>query len=87
MMKKDIEDKVKDIIDLDFEVEECCIIPDMDDSRLTFSNKGLRSEATTLYIDMRESTKILNKHNRKTIAKTTYGIFSHHCENRKIHGW
>lgn len=68
-MKKDIEDKVKDIIDSNFEVEECYIVPDIDDSRLTFGNKGLRFEATTLYIDMRESTKILNKHNRKTVAK------------------
>jgi adenylate cyclase len=74
-VKKEIEDKVKDIIDSNFEVEYCYKVPDIDDSRLTFGNKGLRFEATTLYIDMRESTKILNKHNRPTVAKLHMAYF------------
>jgi len=74
-VKSDIEEKVKEIIDNNFEIEDVSIVPDIDDSRLTFSNKGLRFEATVLYIDMRESTKILNKHNRSTVAKLHMAYF------------
>jgi class 3 adenylate cyclase len=74
-MKEDIIKKVKEIIDTKFEIENCYAVPDIDDTRLTFSNKGLRFEATTLYIDMRGSTKILNKHNRGTVAKLHMAYF------------
>lgn len=68
-MKSAIEEKVTEIIDNYFDVEDISSVPNLEDSRLTFGNKGLRFEATVLYIDMRESTKILNKHNRTTVAK------------------
>ena len=74
-MKLDIENKVRDIIDGDFEVEDVDIVPDLEDSRLTFGNKGLRFEATVLYIDMRGSTKVLNNHNRTTVAKLHMAYF------------
>lgn len=74
-MKKEIEDKVTQIIDTKFDVEECQIVPDIDDPRLTFGNKGLKFEATTLYIDMRGSTAMLNKHNRPTLAKMNMAYF------------
>ncbi len=74
-MKSAIEEKVTEIIDNDFDVEDISSVPNLDDSRLTFGNKGLRFEATVLYIDMRESTKILNKHNRTTIAKLHMAYF------------
>jgi len=74
-MKEDIEKIVKDIIDTSFEVADIETIPDLEDSRLTFYNKGLRFEATTLYIDMRGSTKILNKHNRRSVAKLHKAYF------------
>ena len=68
-LKQKIENKVTEIIDNDFEVTDITDVPNIDDSRLTFGNTGLRFEATVLYIDMRESTKLLNNHNRKTTAK------------------
>ena len=74
-MKSDIEEKVTDIIDSSFVVENINVVPDLGDTRLTFSNKGLQFEATILYIDMRESTKILNKHNKTTIAKLHMAYF------------
>lgn len=74
-MKSDIEDKVKEIIDGAFTVEDVNTVPDLEDSRLTFGNKGLRFETTVLYIDMRESTKILNKHNRTTVSKLHMAYF------------
>jgi len=74
-MKKLIEDTVATIIDSKFDIQDCYYIPDVDCSQLTFGNKGLRFKATTLYIDMRESTKILNKHNRGTVAKLHMAYF------------
>ncbi|MCD9509237.1 adenylate/guanylate cyclase domain-containing protein [Photobacterium phosphoreum] len=74
-MKTEIENKVTEIIDESFEVEDCYKVPDIDDSRLTFGNKGLKFEATTLYIDMRGSTKTLNKHKRTSVAKLHMAYF------------
>ncbi|MEC9408349.1 MAG: adenylate/guanylate cyclase domain-containing protein [Pseudomonadota bacterium] len=68
-MKTDIEAKAKSIVDTRFEVTDVTIVPDIDDSRLTFGNTGLKFTATVLYIDMRGSTELLNKHNRTTTAK------------------
>lgn len=74
-MKEDIEQAVKNIIDTNFEVTDITTVPDLEDTRLTFSNKGLRFEATTLYIDMRGSTSILNNHNRTSVAKLHKAYF------------
>ena len=74
-MEKNIEDKIKEIIDTKFEVTDITTVPDLDDKRLTFSNTGLHFESTTLYIDMRGSTKILNKHNRTSVAKLHKAYF------------
>ena len=74
-MKKSIENKVAGIIDSKFEIENCNYVPSLDDKSLIFGNKGLNFEATTLYIDMRGSTKILNKHNRRTVAKLHMAYF------------
>lgn len=74
-MKEGIVSKVKEIIDNSFEVTDITDVPDIDDTRLTFGNKGLRFEATTLYIDMRGSTSVLNNHNRTTVAKIHKAYF------------
>ncbi|EJS1626636.1 adenylate/guanylate cyclase domain-containing protein [Vibrio cholerae] len=74
-MKKGIDDKVKSIIDEEFEVTDIKYVPDIDNTSLTFGNKGLRFEATTLFIDMRGSTKVLNSHNRTTVAKLHKAYF------------
>ena len=74
-MKKRIEEKVVEIIDNEFEIEDVDTVPDLEDQRLTFGNKGLRFEATVLYIDIRGSTEILNKHKRKSVAKLHSAYF------------
>lgn len=74
-MREDIEQTIKNIIDTNFEVMDITTVPDLEDTRLTFSNKGLRFEATTLYIDMRGSTSILNNHNRTSVAKLHKAYF------------
>lgn len=68
-LKQDITDKVKNIINTNFTVEDVNYVPELSSPKLTFNNTGLKFEATVLYIDMRDSTKVLNKHNKPTIAK------------------
>lgn len=74
-MKEGIENKVAQVIDDPFDVTDVTIVPNIDDSRLTFGNTGLRFKATVLYIDMRGSTKLLNNHNRATTAKLHMAYF------------
>ena len=57
-LKQDITDKVKDIINTNFTFEEVSYVPEMANTKLTFANTGLKFEATVLYIDLRDSTKI-----------------------------
>lgn len=68
-LKNDITTKVKSILDERFITEDVNTVPDISDSRLTFGNKGLQFDATVLYIDMRGSTEVLNKHNKPVVAK------------------
>jgi adenylate cyclase len=74
-LKQDIIDKVKSILYGNFTTEEVTTVPDISNSKLTFGNTGLIFEATVLYIDMRDSTEILNKHNKSTIAKIHMAYF------------
>ncbi|MFD2583407.1 adenylate/guanylate cyclase domain-containing protein [Pedobacter vanadiisoli] len=68
-LNADITTKVKDILDTNFNIEDVLYVPEISNSKLTFNNTGLRFEATTLFIDLRNSTGILNAHNKSTIAK------------------
>jgi class 3 adenylate cyclase len=68
-LKEDILEKVKSHIDQSFEIEDVTTVPNIDDSKLTFGNKGLKFESTVLFIDLRGSTEILNNHNKSTVAK------------------
>ncbi|QPH37901.1 adenylate/guanylate cyclase domain-containing protein [Pedobacter endophyticus] len=68
-LNSDITTKVKDILDGNFNIEDVTYVPEISNPKLTFNNTGLRFEATTLFIDLRNSTGILNAHNKSTIAK------------------
>lgn len=74
-LSEDIRAKVKNIMDDKFETEEVDKVPNIDDSRLTFGNKGLKFKATVLHIDLRGSTAILNKHNKSSVAKIHMAYF------------
>jgi len=74
-IKDSIIKKVDEIMDTNFTVEDVTYVPDIADSKLTFGNKGLKLESTVLHIDMRGSTKILNKHNKSTVAKIHMAYF------------
>lgn len=74
-LKQDIIDKVKAIMDVEFKIEDVTYVPEITNSKLTFGNTGLKFEATVLYIDMRGSTEILNKHNKASVAKMHMAYF------------
>lgn len=74
-LKESIKKKVKEIMDENFVTEDVTYVPSIDNTKLTFGNKGLRFEATVLFIDMRGSTKILNNHNKSTVAKIHMAYF------------
>lgn len=74
-LKDDIVNKVNNIIDTNFDVTEVNYIPKLDDQKLTFGNTGLKFTGSVLFIDIRGSTKILNKHNRTTVAKLHMAFF------------
>lgn len=68
-LKENVFEKAKEIESETFLVEEVSFVPTISNSRLTFGCKGLEFEATVLYIDMRGSTAILNKHRKRVVAK------------------
>lgn len=69
-MKDDITGRLKEMLAAgDYEITESDSIPGSGDNRLTFGNTGVRFWASTLYIDMRGSTKVLNQHKAHTVAK------------------
>lgn len=68
-LRDDIKNKAKAIVAEDFIVEDVLYVPEISNTKLTFGCTGLRFNATVLYIDMRGSTAILNKHNKRTVAK------------------
>jgi adenylate cyclase len=74
-LRDDIKNKVQSIFAEQFDVKDVTYVPKIDDSKLTFGNTGLKFEATTLFIDMRGSTKTLNKHNKTTVAKIHMSYF------------
>lgn len=74
-LKEDIRNKVKTIVDGSFDVKDIDYVPTIDDSKLTFGNTGLSFYSTVLFIDMRGSTEVLNKHHKTTVAKIHMSYF------------
>lgn len=68
-LKDDIISKAKEIELTTFKVTPITYVPTIDTSTLTFGCTGLEFEATVLYIDMRSSTKLLNSHQKRVVAK------------------
>jgi adenylate cyclase len=74
-LRKDLIDEVKTILDGKFDIENVNSVPDISNSKLTFGNNGLQFESTILYVDMRGSTEILEKHNNPVVAKIHMAYF------------
>ncbi len=56
-------------MDESYPVQDVSYVPNIDNSKLTFGNTGLKFESTVLFIDLRGSTKLLSSHNKSTVAK------------------
>lgn len=68
-LKDDIINKAKEIESAEFKKIETSTVPTIETSELTFGCTGLEFETTVLYIDMRGSTEVLEKHQKRTVAK------------------
>lgn len=74
-LKNDIVSAVTSIIDGQMDIEEVSIVPDINDSTLTFGLTGKRFKSVCFYIDMRGSTAILEKHNANVVIKIHKAFF------------
>jgi class 3 adenylate cyclase len=74
-MKIEIEEQIKKIIESSFEIEEIEEVPELNDQRLVFGSKGLSFEATVVYVELRGSAQVLNKHSEITLAKIRIAYF------------
>lgn len=74
-MKIEIEEQIKKIIEGSFEIEDIEEVPSLDDPRLVFGSKGLGFEATVVYVELRGTGQIIEKHNEITLAKIRIAYF------------
>jgi len=69
-LKDDIKSKVKEYLSPGrYTTTNIDYIPDKTDPSITFGNKGSILSGTALHIDLRNSTMIMKKHHKDTIAK------------------
>jgi adenylate cyclase len=64
---KDLENKVKDYMDGDYEIVETDTIPSPDD--VAFGKKAYKIKLTAFCIDLRKSTDLLKVHDKETCGK------------------
>lgn len=66
----DIYAKVKEYLAPDpYDIRKIDYIPDIKDTNITYGNKGVKIDATVLYLDMRNSTEVIKKHHKYTVSK------------------
>lgn len=73
--KNDISNAVNSILDNKMDITETTLVPDLLDSSLTFGLTGKRFKAVTLFIDLRGSTALLEKHNSNVVIKIHKSYF------------
>lgn len=69
LFRTQIEDKTQEIRDEQFQVTEARVVPSIESKDLTFSNSGKAFYATIVYIDIRHSSELLDKHRYVNVAK------------------
>ena len=65
----DLKNKIDTYFTEKYEVEETTIVPSTDYSKLTFGNKGLKSELTFLFVDIRKSSQLHDTYGHIDAAK------------------
>jgi len=66
---KDLNEKLDVYINQAYEIENTTIVPDTDNSKLTFGNKGLTCEFAFLFMDIRKSSKLHEQYGFEKAAK------------------
>jgi class 3 adenylate cyclase len=74
-LREDIKFKVNSILDERLVITDVNYVPKLDDPKLTFGNTGLKFTGSSLFIDIRGSTQILNTHNKPVVAKLHMAFF------------
>ena len=74
-LKDDISNSVNSILDNDMIITDTSCVPDINDTSLTFGLIGKRFKSVSLYIDLRGSTAILEKHNSNVVIKIHKSYF------------
>lgn len=69
-LKSEIESKVKEYLaNGAYDIKDIEYVPTKDDKNITFGNKAVRFRGCVLYIDMRDSTTVIDDHHNYTAAK------------------
>lgn len=74
--KLQLEEKTKSIRDERFSEVETSVIPTLETPGLTFGNSGKYFYATVLYIDIRQSSKLLDCHHYVNVAKLLTAFYN-----------
>lgn len=80
-VKSDLENKIRSYERENYEVINTTIVPDTDNSNLTFGNKGLKGEFAFLFVDIRKSSSL---HETYGFAKAAKIYKSFHDINVRI---
>lgn len=74
--KSQLEEKTKSIRDERFSEVETSVIPTLETPGLTFGNSGKYFYATVLYIDIRQSSQLLEAHRYENVAKLLTAFYN-----------
>ena len=74
--KSQLEEKTKSIRDERFSEVETSVIPTLETLGLTFGNSGKYFYATVLYIDIRQSSQLLEAHRYENVAKLLTAFYN-----------
>jgi adenylate cyclase len=66
---EELNGKIDAYVKQPYEIEETTVIPDTDNSKLTFGNKGLTCEYAFLFMDIRKSSQLHEKYGFTKAAK------------------
>lgn len=69
-------EQAKQIRNREFSVTRARVVPTLESSDLTFGTTGKAFYGTVLYIDIRHSTDLLNKHRYTTVAKMLMAYYN-----------
>lgn len=66
---KDLNERLDEYFNQEYEIENTTIVPDTDNPKLTFGNKGLTCEFAFLFMDIRKSSQLHEQYGFKKAAK------------------